>query len=72
MMGHTAEGKQQLAQAIALAPQDKLAEQMLKQLGGTPITTGMPPTSTTEPQSPSPAEPQSGTSQPTISRGRVY
>jgi len=72
MMGHTAEGKQQLAQAIAMAPQDKLAEQMLKQLGGTPTTTGMPPTSSTEPQTPSSTEPQPGASQPTISRGRVY
>ena len=35
MMGHNPEGKEQLAMAIELAPQDKVAQQLMLQLGGT-------------------------------------
>jgi tetratricopeptide (TPR) repeat protein len=44
MMGHAAEGKQQLAEVVSMAPQDKLAAEFLKHLGGTPVTTAKPQT----------------------------
>jgi hypothetical protein len=43
MMGHTQEGKEQLAQVVGMAPQDKLAAEFLKHLGGTPVTAAKPP-----------------------------
>jgi hypothetical protein len=43
MMGHTQEGKEQLAQLVGMAPQDKLAAEFLKHLGGTPVTVAKPP-----------------------------
>jgi len=61
MMGHTPEGKEQLTQAIALAPQDKVAQQLMAQLGGTAVTATMPAPPPPPPQ-PQPPQPQSSRS----------
>jgi tetratricopeptide (TPR) repeat protein len=43
MMGHNPEGKTQLALALKLVPQDKIAQQLMLQLGGAPAATPVPP-----------------------------
>jgi len=58
MMGHNPEGKVQLAQVIKLVPQDKVAEQLMLQLGGTSATTAVPPAP------PAPSSTTSGTTSP--------